>query len=318
MAAIAPRTRRPSSNRAVQQHRRCDTGISQVRRLFLAGQAPALCWTDRALTCHARRLVGNARRAAELDAGGRVRPEPPPSRAELRYPPGAYYRRIALGTVLPGAGLLGTRWKVLGWLLVARVAGRSAPGSLVKAWQGGLLRSALNVAVQPELLQWVGCRHHGRRGAVGRLDRAHRRAVLAAPSSRRSLGPGALRRRRVHPDRRTVGPGRALHRRAVVGHRRGVRRGQPRRAPRRRARRHRRRGPVGRRAAGQHPAHRVRRRQGPLGHPHRLDDGGQHQHQDRRHPAHRHPAQPRARARSRGATRCTRSTPTGTTAATSA
>ena len=27
---------------------------------------------------------------------------------------------------------------------------------LVKAWQGGLLRSALNVAVQPELLQWVG------------------------------------------------------------------------------------------------------------------------------------------------------------------
>ncbi len=27
---------------------------------------------------------------------------------------------------------------------------------LVKAWQGGLLRSALDVAVQPELLQWVG------------------------------------------------------------------------------------------------------------------------------------------------------------------
>ena len=25
----------------------------------------------------------------------------------------------------------------------------------------------------------------------------------------------------------------------------------------------------------------LRRRQGPLGHPHRLDDGGQHQHQDR-------------------------------------
>ena len=42
----------------------------------------------------------------------------PPCRAELRYPPAAYYRRIALGTVLPGAGLLGTRWKVLGWLLV--------------------------------------------------------------------------------------------------------------------------------------------------------------------------------------------------------
>ena len=84
-----------------------------------------------------------------------MRPEPPPSRAELRYPPGAYYRRIALGTVLPGAGLLGTRWKVLGWLLVlASLAG--GVWVLVRAWQGGLLRSALNVAVQPELLQWVG------------------------------------------------------------------------------------------------------------------------------------------------------------------
>jgi polyisoprenyl-teichoic acid--peptidoglycan teichoic acid transferase len=82
-------------------------------------------------------------------------PEPLQSRAELRYPPGAYYRRIALGTVLPGAGLLGTRWKVLGWLLVL---GALAGGIwvLTKAYQGGLLRSALNVAVQPELLQWVG------------------------------------------------------------------------------------------------------------------------------------------------------------------
>src|SRR6478752_6281200 len=82
-------------------------------------------------------------------------PEPLPSRAELRYPPGAYYRRIALGTVLPGAGLLGTRWKVLGWLLVlASLAGGT--WVLGKAYQGGLLRSALNVAVQPQLLQWVG------------------------------------------------------------------------------------------------------------------------------------------------------------------
>lgn len=81
--------------------------------------------------------------------------EPPPSRAELRYPPGAYYRRIALGTVLPGAGLLGTRWKVLGWVLVlASLA--AGVWVLVKAYQGGLLRSALDVAVQPELLQWVG------------------------------------------------------------------------------------------------------------------------------------------------------------------
>ena len=31
------------------------------------------------------------------------------SRSEVRNPPAAYYRRVALGTVLPGAGLLGTR-----------------------------------------------------------------------------------------------------------------------------------------------------------------------------------------------------------------
>ncbi len=82
-------------------------------------------------------------------------PEPSTSRAELRYPPGAYYRRIALGTVLPGAGLLGTRWKVLGWLLVlASLA--AAVWVLFRAGQGGLLRSVLDVAVQPALLQWVG------------------------------------------------------------------------------------------------------------------------------------------------------------------
>jgi polyisoprenyl-teichoic acid--peptidoglycan teichoic acid transferase len=81
--------------------------------------------------------------------------EPPLSRAELRYPPGAYYRRIALGTLLPGAGLLGTRWKVLGWLLVL-LSLAAGVWVLVKAYQGGLLRSALDVAVQPELLQWVG------------------------------------------------------------------------------------------------------------------------------------------------------------------
>ena len=82
-------------------------------------------------------------------------PEPSPSRAELRYPPGAYYRRIALGTVLPGAGLLGTRWKVLGWLLVL-VSLAVGAWVLIRAGQGGLLRSALNVAVQPERGQTVG------------------------------------------------------------------------------------------------------------------------------------------------------------------
>ena len=61
-------------------------------------------------------------------------------------------------------------------------------------------------------------RHHGRRRAVGRLDRAHRRAVLAAPPPQRPLGPGASSRPRALPaHRRPVGPGRALPRRAVVG-----------------------------------------------------------------------------------------------------
>ena len=94
----------------------------------------------------------------ELPSSSRRPGETPPqptSRAELRYPPGAYYRRIALGTILPGAGLLSTRWKVLGWLLVLASLAVGV-WALVKAYQGGLLRSALNVAVQPELLQWVG------------------------------------------------------------------------------------------------------------------------------------------------------------------
>ncbi|GAA4399736.1 hypothetical protein GCM10023168_07540 [Fodinibacter luteus] len=82
-------------------------------------------------------------------------PPPPASRAELRSPPGTYYRRVALGTILPGAGLIGTRWRVLGWVLVvlALVTGLLL---LARAWRGGLVRSVLDVAVRPEVLQWIG------------------------------------------------------------------------------------------------------------------------------------------------------------------
>ncbi len=148
-------------------------------------------------------------------------PEPLPSRAELRYPPGAYYRRIALGTVLPGAGLLGTRWKVLGWLLVlASLAG--GIWVLVRAYQGGLLRSALNVAVQPQLLQWVGVAIMV--GAVLWVGSIVLTAEQSWPApSRGPLGPGAVRRHGLRPRRGPCRDGRALHRRAVVGDRRGVR-----------------------------------------------------------------------------------------------
>ena len=85
------------------------------------------------------------------------RPDDTPSpqrRAELRRPPATYYRRVAVGTVLPGAGLLGTRWRILGWFLVV-VALASGVAVAFRLLQGGLVRTALETAVRPELLQAV-------------------------------------------------------------------------------------------------------------------------------------------------------------------
>lgn len=77
------------------------------------------------------------------------------SRAELRNPPRRYYQRVALGTVLPGAGLLGTRWRVLGLVLVALAL--AVGGFLVvQLARGGVVRSVLDVAVRPEVLRWLG------------------------------------------------------------------------------------------------------------------------------------------------------------------
>ncbi len=82
-------------------------------------------------------------------------PDPPVSRAVRRDPSSAYYARVALGTVLPGAGLLRTRWRVLGWvLLLAALA--------VVAWvawsvaRGGVLKTALDTAVNTTALQVIG------------------------------------------------------------------------------------------------------------------------------------------------------------------
>lgn len=80
---------------------------------------------------------------------------PPLSRVELRYPPGNYYRSVALGTVFPGLGLLGTRWRNLGRALIV-VTLIVLGVAVARLWRGGVLRSALDAAVQPEVLQWVG------------------------------------------------------------------------------------------------------------------------------------------------------------------
>ena len=50
-------------------------------------------------------------------------PDPPVSRAVRRPAPSSFYDRVALGTVLPGAGLLRTRWRVLGWVLLLATLG---------------------------------------------------------------------------------------------------------------------------------------------------------------------------------------------------
>ena len=80
---------------------------------------------------------------------------PPLSRVELRHPPGHYYRSVALGTLFPGLGLLGTRWRNLGRALVL-VTLLVIGFTLARLWRGGVLRSALEASVSPEVLQWVG------------------------------------------------------------------------------------------------------------------------------------------------------------------
>ena len=138
-------------------------------------------------------------------------PDPPASRAVRRYPPSSYYARVALGTVLPGAGLLRTRWKVLGWVLLL--------GALALA--GWVARSVARGGVLEDRARHGG-EHHGaaghRRGCRGRcrpvdrVGRPHRPAGVAtgAPGT---VGQRAVRRPHVPRHRGTGRPrGALLHR----------------------------------------------------------------------------------------------------------
>ena len=81
--------------------------------------------------------------------------EPSPRRAELRRPPATYYRRVALGTVVPGAGLLRTRWRILGWVMLLGALAFAAY-LVLRTLQGEALKAALDAAVNPKVLQWIG------------------------------------------------------------------------------------------------------------------------------------------------------------------
>ncbi len=71
-----------------------------------------------------------------------------------RGPRGArFYRRVALGTLLPGAGLLRTSWRVLGYvLLFAFLAGAGYVGYRIWAG-GGVVDAGLDLVVDPGALQ---------------------------------------------------------------------------------------------------------------------------------------------------------------------
>jgi LCP family protein required for cell wall assembly len=91
---------------------------------------------------------------ASVSSGRPGDPGPPLRPAEARRAPALYYRRLALATVLPGAGLLRTRWRLLGWVLLLAAVGLG--GYLAwRAWQDGVVRTALTAAVQPAVLRAV-------------------------------------------------------------------------------------------------------------------------------------------------------------------
>jgi polyisoprenyl-teichoic acid--peptidoglycan teichoic acid transferase len=79
-------------------------------------------------------------------------PAPPLQPADGPRSPRTYYRRLALGTVLPGAGLLRTRWRTLGWVLVVAALTLGVV-VLWRASRGGVLRTILDAAVRPQVLQ---------------------------------------------------------------------------------------------------------------------------------------------------------------------
>lgn len=117
-----------------------------------------------------------------------------------------FYGRVALGTVLPGAGLLRTPWRAVGWALLALFVG--VLGYLgYRIWQGGgVLDAGLALAVSPTALRataavvmvvavlWVGSIVLTAEQYWPRHDRHARvpRAVFAALACAAIALPGAL------------------------------------------------------------------------------------------------------------------------------
>ncbi|MGL5910717.1 MAG: LCP family protein [Phycicoccus sp.] len=66
-----------------------------------------------------------------------------------------FYRRVLLAVVLPGAGLLRTRWRVVGAVVLLAFLGAVGYAGW-RLVEGGVVRSALGVAVDPDALRLIG------------------------------------------------------------------------------------------------------------------------------------------------------------------
>ncbi|MGL5816180.1 MAG: LCP family protein [Phycicoccus sp.] len=66
-----------------------------------------------------------------------------------------FYRRVLLATALPGAGLLRTRWRAVGALVLLAFLGAIGYAGW-RLVEGGVVRSALGVAVDPDALRLLG------------------------------------------------------------------------------------------------------------------------------------------------------------------
>ncbi len=129
---------------------------------------------------------------AEYHGGGRRGPQPasPPPRGPAGR--GGLPRALgltAIGTVLPGAGLTRTRYRVLGWVLVAAAL---LGVLLLVGWvvRNGALTSALDVATRPGMLRTVAVLLVV--GALGWAGTVVLTAVTARPRPMTGTQRGAL------------------------------------------------------------------------------------------------------------------------------
>ncbi|MGL4178525.1 MAG: LCP family protein [Dermatophilaceae bacterium] len=91
-----------------------------------------------------------------------ARPSPgedlPPTRAARRQEDAAvprFYRRVLLAVILPGAGLLRTRWRLVGAVVLLAFLGAVGYAGW-RVVEDGVVRSALGVAVDPDALRLLG------------------------------------------------------------------------------------------------------------------------------------------------------------------